>query len=159
MWKILGEEATIPAMSDVWEKRLVELSKKKKDKERFLALLKKGDLRVVLDGPRETWMFIINLPSDASREELEFLAGYLQMLDKSARKPLMELEGEEQKASIVITTEEYGDDYDIRRKLRTKWKEEGFPGEEKPEEKKLKAKAKSKAKPKAKVEESKAKME
>ncbi|HVO78090.1 MAG TPA: hypothetical protein VMS79_04395 [Methanomassiliicoccales archaeon] len=150
MWKILGEEAVIPTMPEVWKKRVVELSKKKADRDRFLALLDKGEMRVVLDGPRETWMFIINLPKETERKDLEFLAQYFQMLDKSARKPLLEMDGEAQKASIVVTTEEYSDDYDLRKDLRTKWKKEGFPGEKKAKAKKPKAAAKPKVKPKAK---------
>ena len=142
MWKILGEEAVIPTAPDVWRKRVVELSKKKKGREKFIALIGEGEMRVVLDGPRETWMFIINLPSKTKRADLEFLASYLQMLDKVAKKPLMELDGVAQKVSIVVTTEEYGDDYDIRKNLRANWKKEGFPDEEK-----TKKKAKKSAKP------------
>lgn len=145
MWKILGKEAVIPTMADVWRKRVVVLSAKKKERERFLSLLEKGEMRVVLDGVRETWMFIINLPADTNRPDLEFLADYLQMLDKASKKPLLEMDGEKQKAAIVVTTEEYGDDYAIRKTLRTKWEKEGFPVEDKPkDEKKGKKKAKAK---------------
>ncbi|MDD1770584.1 MAG: hypothetical protein LUO79_05815 [Methanomassiliicoccales archaeon] len=145
MWKILGKEAVIPTMADVWRKRVVELSARRKEREKFLSLLEKGEMRVVLDGVRETWMFIINLPTDTKRPDLEFMADYLQQLDKTSKKPLMEMDGEKQKASIVVTTEEYGDDYDIRKALRTKWKKEGFPTEPK-EEKAKKEKKKAKAK-------------
>ncbi|MGD1060580.1 MAG: hypothetical protein ABR879_03895 [Methanomassiliicoccales archaeon] len=148
MWKILGEEAVIPTMADVWRKRVVDLSKAKKERERFLALLEKGEMRVVLDGVRETWMFIINLPSETKRADLEFLARYLQSLDKAAKKPFMEMDGEAQKSSIVVTTEEYGDDYEIRKTLRAKWKKEGFPVEE--EKSKAPAKKAATKKPVAK---------
>ena len=152
MWKILGKEAVIPAAPDVWRERVVELSKKKRERERFLSLLEKGDMRVVLDGPRETWMFIINLPRDAARQDLEFLGQYLQMLDRAAKKPLIEMDGKPLKASIVVTTEEYSDDYEIRKTLREKWEKEGFPMKELEKAKKPKtAKTKSEAKkPKAK---------
>jgi hypothetical protein len=131
MWKILGEETVIPGAADTWRKRVVELSKKIKNRDRFLALIEKGDMRVVLDGVRETWMFIINLPEDAKREDIEFVANSLQALDRAAKKPLMELDGKAAKASIVVTTEEYTDDYGVRRTLRAETKKEEAEAEKK----------------------------
>jgi hypothetical protein len=103
---------------------LVELSLRKKDRERFLKLLKVADIRVVLDGVREVWMFIINLPEGSSREDLEFVRDFLIKINKGAGAPLMELDGEAQKVSIAVSSEEYSDDYSLRRTLRTEMKAE-----------------------------------
>ncbi len=114
MWKVLGKEAVIPTMAEVWRERALELTKRKKDKDRFLKLLDKGDMRVVLDGVRETWMFIVNLPEKTKRADLEFVATWLSGLSKSAKSPLLEMDGVAQQASIVVTSEEYADDYSFR---------------------------------------------
>jgi hypothetical protein len=124
MWKILGEETLLPEAGDVWRRRLAELSLRKKDRERFLKLLKVADIRVVLDGVREVWMFIINLPEGSSREDLEFVRDFLIKINKGAGAPLMELDGEAQKVSIAVSSEEYSDDYSLRRTLRTEMKAE-----------------------------------
>ncbi len=135
MWKILGEEAVIPTAPDVWRKRVVELSKRKKDREKFVSLLDKGEMRVVLDGVRETWMFIVNLPDKTRRSDLEFVATWLSGLSKSAKAPLLELDGVAQPVSIVVTSEEYTDDYKFRSGHRKQMLDEEEENLKKQEEK------------------------
>ena len=124
MWKVLGKEAVIPTMADIWRERALELTKRKKDKERFLKLLEDAEMRVVLDGVRETWMFILNLPEKTKRSDLEFMARWLSGLSKSAKSPLLEMDGVSQPVSIAVTSEEYADDYSFRSGHRKQMLEE-----------------------------------
>ena len=44
MWKVLDEETVIPAMADTWANRMVELSKRRKDRDRFVRTLEEADV-------------------------------------------------------------------------------------------------------------------
>jgi hypothetical protein len=132
MWKVLGVEGTIPAFGEIWKQRLIELSKRKKDQERFLKMMKDSDVRYVLDAIREVHVFMVYLPTKYGREDLEFFKDFVVKATKSAKVPTLEFDGMVQNHGVVITVQEDWNDYEWRRKNRTNWLES--------EEKRLKPK-------------------
>jgi hypothetical protein len=119
MWKVLGEETNIPKMGDVWAERMVQLSKRRKDKDRFIRILKDADLRYVFDAVREVNTFIVTLPSKYKHDDLEFMRAYVDRLNKSLRIPVVEYQGVPQRYSIVFTSGEEEDDYQWRKEHRS----------------------------------------
>ena len=60
MWKVLGVETIILINADaVWTKRLLELSRRRKDAPKFQELLAKANIRYFFDTIREVHMFLI----------------------------------------------------------------------------------------------------
>jgi len=123
MWKVFGVEGTIPAFAEIWKQRTIELSKRKKDRERFLKMIEESDVRYVLDAIREVHVFLVYLPTTYTREDLVFFKDFLVKATKAAKAPTLEFDGVAQHTSIVITVEEDENDYEWRRKNRTKWLE------------------------------------
>lgn len=119
MWKVLGVEAVIPRMADVFEERLTELSKRRKDKQRFLDMMGDADLRYVFDPMREVNIFTFQLPSRYGPEDLEFMRAFVLKLVKASKDPVVEYEGQPQKCAIVISSEEERDEYHFRKEHRT----------------------------------------
>ena len=132
MWKVLGVEGTIPAFAEIWKQRMIELSKRKKDRERFLKMIEDSDVRYVLDAIRDVHVFMIYLPAKYSREDLEFFKEFVIKATKSTKAPTLEFNGMMQNHGVVITAQEDWDEYEWRRKNRTNWLES--------EEKRLKPK-------------------
>ncbi len=119
MWKVLGEETVIPKMGDVWAERMVQLSKRRKDKDRFISILKDADVRYIFDAMREVNTFIITLPPKYGHEDLVFMRAYVNRVDKSLKVPVVEYEGVPQKYSIIFTSEVEEDDYRWRKEHRS----------------------------------------
>jgi hypothetical protein len=119
MWKVLGVESVIPRMANVFEERLIELSKRKKQRQRFLDIITDAELSYVFDPMREISVFRFDLPSKHSPEDLKFLEGFVLRVLKSAKVPVIEYEGVPQRYAIVLNVEKEEDEYDFRRKHRS----------------------------------------
>jgi hypothetical protein len=132
MWRVFGVEGTIPAFAEIWKQRMIELSKRKKDRERFLKMIEDSEVRYVLDAIREVHVFMVYLPTKYKREELLFFKEFTVKASKSAKVPTLEYNGVSQPTGIVITSQEDENDYLWRRQHRTNWLES--------EEKRLKPK-------------------
>lgn len=132
MWKVFGVEGTIPAFAEIWKQRMTELSKRKKDRERFLKMIEESEVRYVLDAIREVHIFMVYLPVKYCREELIFFKEFVMKTTKSVKMPALELDGVAQTYGVVITAQENENDYAERRKNRFKYLEA--------EEKRLKSK-------------------
>ena len=118
MWKVLGVDTVLVSAGDSWSKRLVELSKRKKDRAKFLRILDKGQVRYVFDTSRETHIFLIELPSECGPDEIRFMGDFIGKLQKAAKQPQIEFEGVPQKSAVIITSEEPEDEYEIRKRRR-----------------------------------------
>jgi hypothetical protein len=123
MWKVFGVEGTIPAFAEIWKQRMIELSKRKKDRERFLQMIEDSDVRYVLDAIREVHVFMVYLPAKYGREDLVFFKEFVVKTTKSAKMPTLEFNGMMQNHGVVITAQEDEDEYAERRKVRFKYLE------------------------------------
>jgi predicted DNA binding protein len=123
MWKVFGVEGTIPAFAEIWKQRMIELSKRKKYRERFLQMIEDSDVRYVLDAIREVHVFMVYLPAKYGREDLVFFKDFVVKTTKSAKVPTLEFNGMMQNHGVVITTQEEEDEYAERRKVRSKYLE------------------------------------
>ena len=132
MWKVFGVEGTVPAFSEIWKMRLIELSKRKKERERFLKMMEESEVRYLLDAIREVNVFMVYLPKKYGREDLIFLKEFVVKVTKAAKMPVLEFNGVAQANAVIITSAEDENDYAWRRQNRTNWLEA--------EEKRLKSK-------------------
>jgi hypothetical protein len=119
MWKVLGVEAVIPRMANVFEERVIELSKRKRDRPRFLDMMAAAEVSYMFDPMREISVFRFDLPSKYSPEDIEFLKGFVLRVLKSAQMPVIEFDGAPQEYAIILNAEKEEDDYDFRRKHRS----------------------------------------
>jgi hypothetical protein len=123
MWMVLGVEGTIPAFAEIWKQRMIELSKRKKDRERFLKMIEDSDVRYVLDAIREVHIFMVYLPTKYGQEDLVFFKEFVVKTTKSAKMPTLEFNGVAQTHAVIITAQEDEDEYAERRKVRFKYLE------------------------------------
>jgi hypothetical protein len=123
MWKVFGVEGTIPAFSEIWKMRMIEFSKRKKDRERFLKMIEESEVHYVLDAIREVHVFTVYLPKKYGRDDLLFFKDFVIKATKSAKVPTLEFDGVAQPNGVVITSQEDFNDYAWRRENRTNWLE------------------------------------
>jgi hypothetical protein len=126
MWKVLGEETIMINADAVWAKRLLELSRRRKDAGKFKELLSMAEIRYYFDTIREVHMFYLQFPENVSMEALEFMKEFVLKLHKAANTPVVEYDGEAQLASVVFSADQPVDDH----KKRNNWWEMGEEKEE-----------------------------
>lgn len=124
MWKVFGEEGVMVQFGLLWKERMIELSKRRKDRDRFLALLEKAEISHYLDIHQRLHVFRMELPTACTAEDVEFLKGFVQRIIKSTEYPMVDLDGEEQKAALVISAEEPEDEHTSRMSGWYKMKQE-----------------------------------
>jgi len=118
MWKVFGEEAIMVQFGVVWMERMKDLSKRRRDRERFLALLDQADISYYLDIHQALHVFKMRLPDSCTAEDVEFLKTFIQRIIKSVEYHMVEFDDEEQKAALIITAEDPSDDH---RECRSEW--------------------------------------
>ncbi|MHC1709052.1 MAG: hypothetical protein AB9819_01400 [Methanomassiliicoccales archaeon] len=124
MWKVFGEEGVMVQFGLLWKERMIELSKRRKDRDRFLELLEKAEISHYLDIHQRLHVFRMDLPPTCTPEDVEFLKGFVQRILKSTPYPMVDLDGEEQKAALVISAEEPEDEHTSRMSEWYKMKQE-----------------------------------
>lgn len=137
MWKVLGEETVLPSIGDVWVKRMVELSKRRKEGDRFVSMLEDAEVRYHFDAVREVNTFTVQLPPKYGKEDVEFMRSYVQRVNKSIKFPVVEFGGEEQRCAIIISADVEEDDYAWRRAHRSdyfRWVEEQYKAKKEKED-------------------------
>jgi hypothetical protein len=117
-WKVLGKETLPVAIQDNWEERLRALSARKKDRERFLTMLDSADISYFFDTIHEIHTFFIKLLFETTDEDLAFFEDFIRKIRRSAKEPMVSLEGEEQDSVIIITADRERDDYQARQATR-----------------------------------------
>jgi hypothetical protein len=117
-WKVLGKKTLPVAIQDNWEEQLRALSARKKDKERFLTMLDSADISYFFDTIHEIHTFLIKLLFETTDEDLVFFEDFIKKIRRSAKEPMVSLEGEEQDSVIIITADMERDDYQARQATR-----------------------------------------
>jgi hypothetical protein len=118
MWKVFGVTTNLVAAGDVWQKQLVKLAGKKKDKERFLELNQKADVNYMFDTIREVHIFYVKFPEGTDMEDLKFFEHFILKITKAAKEPTLEYAGEAQKFMVVISAESEMNEYMERQKTK-----------------------------------------
>ena len=117
-WRILGKSALPVSVQSVWEEQVVALSARKKGRDHFLKLWNMADLSYFFDTIIEVHAFYIRLPPTTSKADVLFMEDFLRRIIKSAKAPLVSLEGLKQNSTIVITADKEYDDYSLRQSER-----------------------------------------
>ncbi len=118
MWKVFGVATNLVAAGDVWQKQLVKLSGRKKDKDKFLGLNQKADVNYMFDTIREVHIFYVKFPEGTDMEDLKFYEHFVLKITKAAKDPTLEFEGIAQKFMVVISAESEMNEYTERQKTR-----------------------------------------
>ena len=118
MWKVFGVATNLVAAGDVWQKQLVKLAGRKKDKERFLELNQKADINYMFDTIREVHIFYVKFPEGTDMEDLKFFENFILKITKAAKEPTLEYAEVPQKFMVVISAESEFNDYLERQKTR-----------------------------------------
>ena len=114
MWKVFGEEGVMIQFGSLWTERMRELSKRRKDRDRFLKLLDMSEVTHYLDIHQTLHVFTMTLPTTCTADDVEFLKAFVQRIIKSVEYPMVEHDGEEQKAALIITADEPVDEHKER---------------------------------------------
>lgn len=121
MWKVLGVETIMINADAVWTDRLIALSQRRKDGPRFRELLEKADRRYFFDTIREIHVFYLKFPPSVTMEDLEFMKQFIMKLHAAAKAPVVEFDGEPQRASVAMTSEE---DVEVHKGRNNWWENE-----------------------------------
>jgi hypothetical protein len=124
MWKVFGEEGVMVQFGSLWKERMRDLSKRRKDKERFLELLDRAEMSHYLDIHQQMHVFKMKLPEKCTSDDVEFLKVYIQRIIRTVDYPMVDLDGEDQRAALIITAEEPKDEHKERMSSWYKMKEE-----------------------------------
>jgi hypothetical protein len=117
-WKVLGKKTLPVGIQDAWESRIEELAGKKEDGKMFLAMFHKAEITYRFDTIRELHIFTLQMPPTTKMNELEAMRDYIQSLRRSARAPMVSLEGKEQRSTVVISADEDYNEYAYRQKMK-----------------------------------------
>ncbi len=120
MWTVLGKRTSPVTNGHTWQEQLVDLSKRKRERSRFLALIDRADIDYWFDAIKEIHVLFIQMPPATKREDLEFLAAFITKVHKSVRLPVIALNDVPQNFSIALTSEKPQNDYQVRKKIREK---------------------------------------
>ena len=115
---MFGVTTNLVAAGDVWQKQLVKLAGRKKDKERFLALNQKADVNYMFDTIREVHIFFVKLPEATDMEDLKFFEHFILKITKAAKEPTLEYAQVAQKFMVIISAESEMNEYLERQKTR-----------------------------------------
>ena len=118
MWKVFGVATNLVAAGDVWQKQLVKLAGRKKDKDRFLELNQKADVSYMFDTIREVHIFYVKFPEGSDMEDLKFFEHFILKITKAAKEPTLEYAKVPQKFMVVISAESDFNDYLERQRTR-----------------------------------------
>ena len=124
MWKVFGEEGVMVQFGSLWKERMREMSKRRKDRGRFLALLDMAEVIHYMNVDQKLHVFRIELPDSCTADDVEFLKGFIQRVIRSVEYPMVDLDGAEQKATLIITAGEPLDEHKERMARWYKMKEE-----------------------------------
>ncbi|MDH7509094.1 MAG: hypothetical protein QHH00_06820 [Methanomassiliicoccales archaeon] len=111
MWKVLGVETTVVKSADVWKKRMIELSKRRKNREKFVELLESAEVNYWFDAAKEVHAFYIKFPENIGPGDLKFFKEFVEKIRSSLKVPIIEVDGIPQEYRIVLTSEEEEDVY------------------------------------------------
>ena len=117
-WKVLGKKTLPVGIQDAWIDQLRLLAGKKDDGQRFLEMMDIADIAYKFDTIRELHIFQVKFSADVEKEDLEYFAGYVEKLQKSARVVMVSLEGKKQKATVVLSSDQDINEYIQRQKER-----------------------------------------
>jgi len=113
-WKVLGTPTPLVKAGRVFRDRLVELSRRKKGRTRFMELMERGEVNYWFDGSRNVHAFYIEFQPSVGPDDIAFLKEFILKVIGSSADPVVELNGEAQRFSVVLTSEEEEDPYGRR---------------------------------------------
>lgn len=111
MWKVLGKPINLIQAEETWKSRILELSRRKKGRPRFLKMFEEADVRYWFNTVEEIHVFFIKLPPSYGPEDVEFMKDFITKVIRSSDDPVIEFAGEPLKYTVVITSEEEEDVY------------------------------------------------
>jgi hypothetical protein len=139
-WKVLGRKTAAVGIGVAFNEEIRARSARRKERERFLKLLDKGEDSYFFDTWKEIHVFMYRFPSDVTKEDLDFVQGKITAILDASKDPVIDLEGKAQVYTVVLTAAEDTDLYKYRRENRemilTAWNDSsiGAPRKEDTEE-------------------------
>jgi len=116
MWKVFGIPENITESAIIWKEQLIELSRRKKGRPKFLEIMEDVTVEYFFDAIEEVHVFDLHLPESYGLEDLEFLRDFIVKTIKSSDEPVISLFDEPQRYTVVISSEEEEDHYRGMRK-------------------------------------------
>jgi hypothetical protein len=111
MWRVLGVETSILKAGQVWKDRVLQLSKRKKGRERFLQILDRADVNHWFDAQEELHVLYVQFPKNIEADDLKLFKDFVVKVMKGVPEPVIEYNGIPQRFTIVMTSEEEEDVY------------------------------------------------
>jgi hypothetical protein len=111
MWKIFGITENITESAILWKEQLIERSRRKKGRPRFLEMMEEAKVVYFFDTIQEIHVFEMHLPQKYGVDDLEFMKAVIMRIIKGSEEPVISLFDEPQKYTVIITSEDEEDHY------------------------------------------------
>lgn len=111
MWKVFGVPENIIESGEVWGKQIIELSRRKKGRPRFLKMMEAAEVSYWFDAIEEIHVFYVDLPEKFGSDDVEFMKNFIIKIIKGSEEPVISLLDDPQKYTVVITSEGEKDVY------------------------------------------------
>lgn len=111
MWKVFGVPENIIESGEVWKKQIIELSRRKKGRPRFLEMMEAAEISYWFNGIEEIHVFYVDLPYKYGPDDIEFMKNFVIKIIKGIDEPVISLFDEPQRYTVVITSESEKDVY------------------------------------------------
>ncbi|MFP4545800.1 MAG: hypothetical protein ACLFPN_03005 [Methanomassiliicoccales archaeon] len=111
MWKVLGREINLIEAGKTWKEEVIELSRRKKGRPRFLDMLDDAEITYFFDTIEEVHSFEIGLPTKYGPEDVKFFRDFIKKVLGYSEHPVIEYQGKPQRYTVVVTAEREKDVY------------------------------------------------
>jgi hypothetical protein len=111
MWKVFGEPENIIESGEIWKKQIIELSRRKKGRPRFLEMMEVAEVSHWFDPIEEIHVFSVELPEKFGVDDIEFMKNFIIKIIKGSDEPVISLFDDPQKYTVIITSERENDVY------------------------------------------------
>lgn len=105
MWTVFGIQVNLVEVGRTWKDQLIELSRRKKGRPRFMEMIKKAEVSYHFDSARNLHVFQVQLPERYGPEDVDFMKDFVLKVIKSTKEPAISLLGKPQKYTVIITSE------------------------------------------------------
>jgi hypothetical protein len=105
MWKVLGRDAELVRIAELWKEGITALASDYEDFETFQELMAQAELTYLHNTQDDVHAFILQFPETVQKEELDFLSSFVRMVREEAGVSTITFQDKPQRCRLVFTSE------------------------------------------------------
>jgi len=105
MWKVLGREAEIVKIGNIWKEEILARASECDDFETFVELMEQSELTYLHNTQTDIHAFILQFPESIGKEELDYFSSFIRNLRDGMEVPTISFQDQPQRCRFVFTSE------------------------------------------------------